>query len=261
MTVLILLTLLVIWSFKRGGRPYREEVPEYDMQQSDSITKNSYDIISEPFLRNDTLFLKEITGRDDDMNYSQAIFIEPDRKSKSYDEISDFNFDKYDWETYEASIHYLKGKDIRLEKKEIPGLPLKWIRLHQFEDKFYVYKPCDFISHYCIAITDTAFIDHTGEGPQASKIEGYKKIDNNTFLLNLRGTTQKLELAIHIIDPKNNIAVFERKSEGMKESAYYLMISADKIRNMPLIVNRCEGFKQSEFLFNEPDFNKLLAGK
>lgn len=67
-------------------------------------------------------------------------------------------------------------------------------------------------------------------------------------------------LVIHIIDRNNGIAVFEETNSG-NDKKYYLMISADKIKSVPLIVNNCETQKQLELQFEEPDYIELLKTK
>jgi len=211
---------------------------------------------------NDTLFLE----REKSVVYYHALFIDKNKSSKFYDAISRFGFDEYDEESYNHSLEYLKAKNIILKRKIINGLPLKWIILYKYKDKFYTYYPSDFMNHYKINITDTAFIDYASEGPFGSKIIDFTQIDSNTFRFHLTGGYKhNRELVIHIIDSKNGIAVFEDKFTNSylekDDKSTYLMIDADKIRNFPIIVNYCKTMKQMEFEFDKPDYKKLISRK
>lgn len=202
----------------------------------------------------DTIFFHQ----DSVLGSRQSIFIDYDKNNKFYDRISIFSFGRFDNQSYDYSTKYLNDNDLKLTKRIINEPATKWIPLEQYKGEFYVYHPCDFLFHYRVSINDTTFIDWTGEGPVANKIVDYNRIDNKTFEFVLSGIyNQNCKLIIHIIDSKNGIAVFE-KVLADRENVRYLMIDADKIRNVPIIVNNCEFEKQSELQFDEPDYDKLL---
>ncbi len=203
-----------------------------------------------------TFLLKETKG-----GTYHSIFIDTNSASEFYDQISDFTFAEFDQKSYSSSLNYLKANKIVSAKKTIKWIPLKWIILKQYKDKFYTYKPSDFLSHFKISIIDSAFIDYTGEGPIANKIIDFVKVDDKTFKFRLTSINiEDRTLIIHIIDKKNGIAVFEDTSKG-KNKFFYLMISADKIRKKPIIVNYCETEKQLEYHFDKPNYSKLLKNK
>jgi|GEM_PF-573463 len=212
-------------------------------------------------LIHDTLFLvREKSG-----DYYSAVFIDTNKSSQFYKEISSFGIgDEFDKERYDFSAERLRKNNIALKRKIISGLPLKWVIFYQYKGKFYTYYPSDFMNHYKVNITDTTFIDYIVEGPVANKIIDFKKIDNHTFRFRLTGMYEhNRELVIHIIDSKNGIAVFENKSTnvvwGNEGKSTYLMIDADKIKRFPIIVNYCETMKQHEFEFDKPDYKKLIS--
>lgn len=199
-----------------------------------------------------TFLLKEL---------DHSIFIDPSKKSKFYDNISDFKFGRFDTDSYKYSLQFLKVKRIKLTKTNIDDLPKKWIILKYYNKKFYTYHPSDFYSHFKVLITDTAFIEYGGEGPMANKILSYKKLDENSFSFSLTGVERpKRKLIIHVIDQQKGIAIFEELYDD-KEIKFHLMIDAAKIRQLPIIVNYCKTQKQMEFEFDEPDFKKLLKTK
>jgi hypothetical protein len=190
-----------------------------------------------------------------------SIFIDQSKTSQFYNRISDFNFGKFDKDSYKYSLQYLKDKSFKLTKINLKNVPKKWIILKYYNKNFYTYHPSDFYSHYKISITDTAFIDYGGEGPTANKIISYKKVDDQTFSFSLTGAERpKRKLNIHIIDKQNGIAIFEELVDD-KYNQIYLMIDATKIRQLPIIVNYCATQKQLEFDFDEPDYKKLLKAK
>jgi hypothetical protein len=205
-------------------------------------------------VKRDTVFLlkRNVEG------VYHAIFIDTSPTSKFYKQISNFNAST-DAVIYKSSMKYLKENKIRLTERKITDLPHRWIELKMYKGKYYAYKPADFYTHYKAGITDTRFIDYTGEGPVANKIVSYKKIDAKTFEFQLTGQLrQNRKLLIHIIDGKNGIAVFEEVSDNKPVKYFYLMISADKVRNVPIIVNYCETEKQLEYRFDEPNFEELI---
>jgi hypothetical protein len=201
----------------------------------------------------DTLFLLK--------NGDHTIFVDNSIKSKFYNHISNFEFDKFDNDSYAYSLAYLKDNNLKLTKKNISDLPKKWIILKYYKNNFYTYYPSDFYSHFKVSISDTALIDYGGEGPMANKILSYKKVDNMTFSFVLTGVERpKRNLTIHIIDNQKGVAIFEELFDD-KDKLYYLMVDATKITQLPIIVNYCKSQKQMEFEFDVPDYNKLLKSK
>lgn len=206
----------------------------------------------------DTVFIH----KDSLLGTSQSIFFDNNRNSKFYDKINYWEFLTFDNQSYQNSLDFLKESKLTLTKK-IPVISeTKWVTLKQYKGTFYAYHPCDFYSHFRISINDTTFIDWTGEGPEASKILEQKKIDDRTFEFKLTGIANKdRKLIIHIIDSKKGIAVFEETNNNPNEKYYYLMVDSESIRNLPLIVNCCEEYKQLDLRFDEPNFKELLKAK
>jgi hypothetical protein len=200
----------------------------------------------------DTLFLLK--------DATHAIYIDSGRNSKFYDDISDFTFGRFDNDSYGYSLDYLKSRKWKLTKNNIRDIPREWVLLKYYKNRFYTYHPSDFYSHFKVKITDTAFIDFSGEGPCANKILSYNRIDKNTMAFSLTSTEKPARrLIIHIIDEQKGIAVFEEPDN--KNYRYYLMIDVRKMRRLPIIVNDCTIQKEMEMEFEEPDFKKLLRSK
>ena len=191
---------------------------------------------------------------------NHSVFIEKSKNSSFYDKICNFNFGTFDNRSYLSSIDYLKKNKIRLTKVSTGDFPKRWISLKQYKGNFYTYYPSDFISHYKVGISDTTFIEYTGEGPEENKIVSFEKQDSITFKFKIIGHSLKISnLTVHFIDSKNGIAIFEESNSG--QIKYRLMISSDKIRNLPIIVNYCKEQKTVEFKFENPNYRQLLKKK
>jgi len=207
--------------------------------------------------KQDTIFIR----KDSLKGVSQSIFIETNKNSKFYKNITSFKFGMFDKESYDESLDYLKKNKIKLKKQKTFLLSKKWIALKLYSEQFYAYYPCDFYSYYQVSVNDTTYIDWTGEGPIANKILSQKKLNDTTFKIKVTGILeQDRTITINIIDKPRGIAVFteETAQNGKKQ---FLMIMADQIKTVPFIVNNCETSKQSELKFEEPNFDKLLKHK
>jgi hypothetical protein len=208
-------------------------------------------------LKTDTLYIRKDSLR----GFSQSLFFETNRNSVFYDNITSFEFGMFDEESYENSLDYLKTNEIRLTKQKMILPSTNWITLKQYNGQFYAYHPCDFIAHYKVSINDSTYIDWTGEGPVANKIISQRKLNNTNYELMLTGLySQDRVITIHVIDNARGIAVFEEKTSP-DDKNYYLMIMKERIKSVPFIVNNCETYKQTELLFEEPDFEKLVHAK
>lgn len=205
--------------------------------------------------KKDTVFLlKEKRAR----GY-HLVFIDRNPRSQFYKDISDFNIDPYHEATYNGSLEFLEGKKLkRFTKREFPR---KWIKIYQYKGKFYAYYPADFMSHYRVWLTDSTYINDIGEGPVANKIISFSRIDSSTYRFRLTGQyAQNRRLTVHIIDRRKGVAVFEENVDGRGKN-YFLMVTADKLRGLPIIVNYSRDQKELEYDFKEPDYKKLLEMK
>lgn len=206
--------------------------------------------------KKDTVFLlkeKRSTGY-------HTIFIDKNPRSEFYKNISDFRFSDDQAQTYASYVADLKGQRLpRFTNKEFPR---KWIIIYDYKKKYYAYYPSDFMNHYQVRITDSTYIDYVGgEGPVANKIKYFSMVDSCTYRFRLTGTLEKdRKLTVHIIDPQRGIAVFEENVVGIG-TRYFLMVTADKVRGLPIIVNYCREQKELEYVFKEPDYKKLLQIK
>ncbi|MBC7494933.1 MAG: hypothetical protein H7221_07990 [Flavobacterium sp.] len=205
----------------------------------------------------DTLFIKKQRLK----GAHQSIFFEQNKTSKYYVGLTDFSFGDDYKDTYNYSLTFLKSNRIKLIHKKTILPSKKWITLKQYNNKYYAYYPCDFYTYYKCSVNDSTYIDWSGEGPIANKIIEQKKLDNKTYLLKLTGQHEKYKiLIIHIIDSEKGIAIFEERRKKNVVN-YYLMIMAEKINEVPLIVNNCLTEKQIELTFQQPNFKILINKK
>jgi hypothetical protein len=213
----------------------------------------SFQLLAQKAIK-DTIFILKDTVE----GHVQTIFIDDNRESLLYEEISHFEFQHFDKISYNNSIDYFKEHNITLTKAK-PVIPLtNWVTLKQYKGQYYVYHPCDFLFHFQQSINDTTFIYWTGEGPVANKIIEQKKINSGTYKFLLTGINDhNRSLIIHILNKKKGIAIFEEKV-GERRTVYF-MIAANKIRRVPIIVNHCPKQKQLELEFDAIDLttNKM----
>lgn len=196
--------------------------------------------------------------KDSLLGSKQSTFYETNLNSKYYKGITDFSFGEFDKERYNNSLDYLIKKKLLLKHCKPILTARRWISLKLYKGQFYAYYPCDFYTNYKVSVNDTTYIDWTGEGPVANKIINQKKFNDTTFVIKTLGIYDiNRQIIIHLIDKSKGIAIFEEQTkDGI---SFNLMISADKIKSVPFIVNNCETRKQLELKFEEPDFKKLLT--
>ncbi|MBS1578612.1 MAG: hypothetical protein JST29_03085, partial [Bacteroidetes bacterium] len=129
------------------------------------------------FKLNDTLFFV----RDSNQFYYHKIFIDTNKTSEFYSLVSDFTFNKFDTDAYKSSLSYLYSRKLFPKKQYYKDFPLEWTMLETYKGKIYVYSPADYYTHYKIKLTDSVFINWTGEGPEATYINEFQKIDSCTY--------------------------------------------------------------------------------
>lgn len=199
--------------------------------------------------------------KDNVKGHSQSIFVEKNKASQYYKDLTSFTLDSFDVVSYKNSLDYFKKKNefLRMQKTILPST--KWVELNQYKKKFYVYYPCDFNNLYQVSINDSTYIEWTGEGPIANKIQNQIKTNNQTYILRTSSVYDNDKIIqIKIIDKNKGIAVFKETNKKNIHN-YYLMIMIEKIKSVPFIVNNCETQKQLELNFEEPNFEKLIKKK
>ena len=211
------------------------------------------------FTLNDTLFF----ARDKNSEYYHKIFIDTNKKSEFYAYVSDFKIVDFDIDTYKRSLDYLYTKRLFPKKQPISDLPREWVMLEMYKGRIYVYSPADYYFHYKVKITDSLFIDWSGEGPEATYIAKSSKINAFTYQFILKSQTYpNRTLTIKYINKEKGIVLFHDRFynsyEKRIQQRYLLMGDVKKMRNIPLLVNTCDNEKQGELDFDKIDYQKYF---
>jgi len=204
----------------------------FSQSKSESTPLKKYNIVS-AYVTNDT-------SREE---YNMLI---PDEVDEQVDQ-------KY----FETVDQMLEDTIIDLKHFTFQNLPLKWSPLYLLKTKYYVYNPSDWMYHFTYSITDSIIIESNGEVPSPMVILDYKKISDNEFSFSLlRPDESLINVKIKIIDPKNQIAIWEFLSDNFHE--YMLMVNSLKVKNFPMVVCDCGETKCSkEFEFEKIDDNLI----
>ncbi len=210
--------------------------------------------LGQKITKDTTFILREVNSK-----IYHAIFIDNNKNSKYSKWISDFTFNSFDSVSYKGQIDLLKEyPHAGFKKVSLKAITTKWIPLYLYKNRYYAYAPSDRSYNKWIKITDSTFIEYDMEGPMPSKIRSFSNINQRHFALHVADVPQKQrKIDAYIIDPKNEIAVFEF-SEKNKKPLYRLMVSAKNINRYPVIVNFCVDNRTSEMEFDTPNFLQLV---
>jgi hypothetical protein len=216
-------------------------------------------------VQTDTIFISREKGKD----YYHKVYIEQNRQSPFYKELTDFKMDKFELDEYEENCRELKKRfPAPLKKFNLQGLPKEWIPLYKYKGKYYVYYPSEEGNEGRRIITDSTMVYWFMDGPRPEPFLNAKRIQENIWYLSINSYFKNMtafknrpdaKLIIHIIDPKNKIAVWEDKSQPVDER-YELYIPKEYAGNFDMVVNYCLQSKTGEFQFDTIDYAALLKG-
>ena len=192
---------------------------------------------------------------------NHSIYIESNKASRLYNRILAFDF-REDDPTYSSYLAYLQEKyEEPLPEQDLEDIPRQWCPLYLYEGNYYLYSPCDYYNQYLLSFTNNAVIDYTGEGPMPGRINLFRKEDGSTYVFSVDSWfAPERTLILHIVDRDKGIAVMEETVPDAPP-LYMLIVSADKARNYPIIVNDCRYDGNDEFEFEQPDFEELLESR
>jgi hypothetical protein len=203
--------------------------------------------------KKDTAFLRRSEAGDE----YNAIFIDSSLKSRWYESVAFFKINNDAGSTYRYSLKELYKNGGKFKKNNIKGIPLKWVNIVQYNNRFYAYKPCDFMYHKILNVTDTTLNMYSEEGWEPFRINSFSAVSKNEFVINVTGPSIIRSIKLTIIDQEKGIAVEEEVSND--GSRFNLLVDADKIRKLPIIINYCPTQKAFEFDFPEPDWKALIS--
>jgi hypothetical protein len=209
----------------------------------------------------DTIFIhREVTT-----DYYHAIYIDTTRKSKFYNWLTDFEFDKSDLQSYQGNYQYVKEKFPNSYKTvNMIDVAENWIPVFKYKSSYYLYAPSDWGNAGRRIINDSAFVYWYMDGPLPVPIRNFKKLARNKYKLEIEDLVNKSEkkkqLIIYTIDSKTQLSVFEFSDEP-EQYRYQLYIPRENTKYFDMIVNYCDNQKQFEFEFDKIDFDKLIKNR
>jgi len=204
----------------------------------------------------DTTFLLRETGKD----YYHTVYIEKNRQSEAYRHLINFKMSDDEKIDYLDVCRNLTQKVKHpLAKRHLTGLPSQWIPIYLYHNRYYLYHPSEDGNKDRRIITDSTVVYWSMESPYPEVLK-LQHHSGNTYVFKTSHYMQgqpASKLVIHIIDPVNQIAVWEDASQS---GAYHygLYISREKARNLDMIVNYCRQSKAPEFQFDRINYASLL---
>jgi hypothetical protein len=204
----------------------------------------------------DTAFIYREVNTD----YYHAIYIDTTRKSKFYDRLTEFEFDNNDLQSYRDNYQYVKGKLPNSYQRQKVDIAEHWIPVYQHKSRYYLYAPSDWGNAGRRVINDSAFVYWYMDGPLPRPISNFRKISKTKYKLEIEvfnKSQKKRELTIYTMDPETQLSVFEFSDEP-EQYRYQLYIPKENAKFFDMIVNYCDNQKQSEFVFDKIDFEKLI---
>lgn len=213
-----------------------------------------------------TIFVKE--ERD---GMVSRYFIDENRNSEMYSRIDQSYLSKEELTSISQSIKELKDSSKISANKTKINIPIKWVELHRYKNKYYVYKPSDGMYNTTYRfVNDSTLVSLSGM-LETQMIHKFYKKDSHTYKFSMVGIgfsasldgeskskIVKTDWTIHYIDLQNQIALWDFYVWGDRYQA--LMIPLDRIKDYPLIVNHQSCMKWPfEFSnWDKIDFNKFL---
>jgi hypothetical protein len=213
-----------------------------------------------PTKKSDTTFLL----KERDKKSYHIVYIERNRESIFYKNLLDFSItNKFDLKEYkENNIRVKKENPAPFKVYDLKDLPKEWMPIYRYKNKYYIYNPAEWGSIDRRVITDSTIMFWSMEAPERQPFINAKRIGKDTYQLkfhSLYPDTVIKNITIHIIDPKNKIAVWEDLTEA-PQYRYGLYVPRENAANFDLIVNYCEQHKTDEFEFDKIDYKALLKG-
>lgn len=159
------------------------------------------------------------------------------------------------------SWHYdsLMKTSLSFKKKSVKAFPDGiWIALVQYQQKPYLYFPCDLGNLFKIEISGDILRIHMME-TEDHQILSKKPIKDGFSFIVTDQVNKKQQINFYQLDKKRGLSILEFiNAEGVINRA--LMVSGIHLNEFPMIVNKCDA-KVQEINFEKIDFEKLLKEK
>jgi hypothetical protein len=239
-------------------------------QASNDLTKTPADTVRETLASDflttdskteDTIFIHRKVTKD----YYHAIYIDKNKDSKHFRELANFEFDKWQKESYQAAkdaINHEKPGSFKTQKTF--DLPQNWLPLYKYNDNYYLYAPSDWGNAGRRIINNQEVIYWHMDGPYPVPLLAVNKSSDTKYILTTLNpfdhSTKPSQITIHIVDPLTKMAVFEFFNEP-DDYRYQLYVPAAHAHDFDLIVNYCKEQKQTEYIFDKVDYEKILNSR
>ena len=132
--------------------------------------------------------------------------------------------------------------------------------LYLYKNNYYIYPGPESGAEGRVAVTDSTLNYWYMDGSYPEPFKSVEKLNKYTWRFEIDpnyNTADLKKITIHIIDPKNKIAVWEDSS--MKgNNRYGLYIPKEYATNFDMVVNFCSETKPAPFIFDETDYESLL---
>lgn len=217
-----------------------------------------------PFVENDTTFLYQSSAYDSRYDYTSycRVFIERNRQSPSYrllDSCSTPTYDEWNRAAFAQSLLSLKERHPEpLPVHSLGECPRVWIPVSSFRSVYYV----DMLDWYPVWICDSLFVRQMMDGPYASLIEAFERVDPTHYRFRTTaGYRDVQQVDLFIVDSVRKTAVFAFGNDGRNEPLYYgLYAPLETAREMDLVEWECSELPDGDEVdWDKPDFEELIA--
>jgi hypothetical protein len=191
-----------------------------------------------------------------------VVYIEHNRQSAIYKGVLNFEPDSIEKNEYEANYKQLRRLiPSSFKKFDLTDLPKEWMPIYLYKGKYYIYAPSEWGNLNRRIITDSTMVYWLMDGLTPFPIMAVNKNKKDVYNFKIHSTYDSTvkQFTIHIIDPKNKIAIWEDiyKTE---QNHYSLFIPRENAQNFDMIVSYCKQHKTGEFTFDKIDYASLLKG-
>lgn len=179
-------------------------------------------------------------------NYG-SVYVTKDTTLREYNWLSSATVTEEALSTYKESFDFvLKDTLVPVRHFSInEKLLVKWAPLYIYDDKFYVYSPSDWMSHFNYLLTDSSIIELISDGPNAKVLLDYQEISANDFRFKyLIYGKQVQEMKVKIIDQEKQIILW----------GHQLLVNSANVKEFPMVKCDCGNQKcLLEFEFHKVD--------
>jgi len=255
-----------IRSFRFGapGNPMKEFPDEPVYEHYDTILKTLFKMVDPMYSQiwkdvqlqqekeeRDTIFLKKPNAE------GHSVYVDKSgSESPRFASLTSLNYTNTD-KAYLRDLKALQKYKKEQRAIDLGKLPHNWIQLHMYKGKFYLYSPSNG-SPLRIALNDSTMIVSAMERT-VSLMNHVEQTGKNAYRVNVtKYNGQSRSFQIHLIHPSRGIAVFE---DTFEKGSYLLMVTAERAHRLPLVINYTPHHMEPEFVFDTPDFKKLLSNE